>query len=90
MDTIRGARLLSLTVEAGQTYAISYESSFRVCILNHTDDVLYVHDTADIREDGCAKEALTVAANAFFNNLEIPNKILYITTLASGIVCLIR
>ena len=90
MTTIHGESLLTISAEAGETYEIDYKADHTVCILNHTDDVLGVSDKPSYADDGTSANCVKIAANAFFNNLTIHGRYLYITPNAEGSITLVR
>ena len=90
MTTIHGESLLTITAEAGEIYEIDYKADHTVCILNHTDDVIAVSDRPSYYDDGTSANCIKIAANAFFNNLTIHGRYLYITPAEGGNITLVR
>ena len=90
MTNIKGERLITISADANKTYIVDYGATYTVSILNHTDDAIIVSDRPNYPNDGVSAGCIKIAANAFFNNLTIPGPYLYITSIKSGDITIIR
>ncbi len=90
MNIIKGERLITINAEADETYSIDYGTTYTVNILNHTDDVITVSEKASYPNDGTTSGCVKIAAGAFYNELTIHGRYLYITPAADGNISVVR
>lgn len=84
MTNIKGERILTVSVEADETYAINYDGVFMVNIINNTDGILTVSETEQYFDDGTAAKCLRLDAGMYFNRLRLQFGTLYITSEKAG------
>lgn len=90
MTNIKGRHLITINAGANETYAVDYGSTYTVNICNHTGDILIVSDKADYPDEGTYSGCIKIAGDAFYNELTIPGRYLYITPAADGDITIVR
>ena len=84
MTTINGNRIMTVSVNSDETYAIKYNGIFMVNIINNTDGTLTVSETENYHDDGASANCLRLDAGMYFNRLRMQFGTLYITSERSG------
>lgn len=86
MTELKSKKLMSVTVEAGTQYEIDFKTDFKVDIINHTDDKLWIYTTRDMSEE----KGIYISPDEAYNGLCVSGSKLYLEAAGSGDVCIVR
>lgn len=90
MTNVKGAKFLTITATANETYCLDYVSAQEVNVLNSTSGNLLVGDTESFEASGGVGVYLTIPAGAAANDIRCQFNKIYLHANAAGTVTIER